>query len=116
MISRCDSSEARAKIQETGTDKMVKRGSSIELNCTVESGDQVEKIKKKQSAENIDNSKPRKKTTAGPFRLEMFAVKTKVTYDNRFLSYKCKFTIIFAICCFTVTKRYLKQMNGKLEI
>lgn len=33
--------EARAKIQETGTDKMVKRGSSIELNCTVESGDQV---------------------------------------------------------------------------
>jgi len=34
-------SEARAKIQETGTDKMVKRGSSIELNCTVESGDQV---------------------------------------------------------------------------
>ena len=50
------------------------------------------------------------------FRLEMFAVKTKVTYDNRFLSYKCKFTIIFAICCFTVTKRYLKQMNGKLEI
>ena len=43
MISRCDSSEARAKIQETGTDKMVKRGSSIELNCTVESGDQVGK-------------------------------------------------------------------------
>ena len=47
MISRCDSSEARAKIQETGTDKMVKRGSSIELNCTVESGDQVEKNEKK---------------------------------------------------------------------
>ena len=34
-------SEARAKIQETGTDKMVKKGSSIELNCTVESGDHV---------------------------------------------------------------------------
>ena len=33
--------EARAKIQETGTDKMVKKGSSIELNCTVESGDHV---------------------------------------------------------------------------
>jgi len=33
--------EARAKIHETDPDKMVKKGSAIELNCTVESGDRV---------------------------------------------------------------------------
>ena len=34
-------SEAKAKIHETDADKMVKKGSAIELNCTVESGDRV---------------------------------------------------------------------------
>jgi len=33
--------EARAKIHERDADKMVKKGSAIELNCTVKSGDRV---------------------------------------------------------------------------